>query len=110
MEKCGHIDKRACKKATVNLDVRYLCGNTLCRGTVTELSENCVCINTNMCLPLNARVELIIPSKEKVLNITGQVRRVLLQMTDRESDSMSVEVINPSRQFLQLVDSFSNTI
>ena len=108
MEKCGYRDTRKCRKNQEQFDVKYFFGNTLCRGNVTELSENCICIDTKMCLPLNAKVELIIPSKAEVLNVHGKVRRVLLQMTDEISDSMSVEVLNPSSKYFNLVNSFGD--
>jgi hypothetical protein len=108
MEKCGYIDTGKCRKKPEQFYVKYFCGNALCKGTVTEFSEHCMCINTDMCLPLNAKIELIIPSREEALSVHAQVRRVLLQMTDEISDSMSVEILNPSNKYLNLVDRFRN--
>jgi len=99
----GFIERRACKRIPVNVSMRFFVGNAVYTGTITDLSEKGMYVKTRMCLPCNSRLELLIPFKEEVLKIPLIVRRVV-KASDL-CDAMGVELPNPPRKYLELVES-----
>lgn len=99
MENCWFAGKRDCKKISSKIGVRYFWGNNLALGNVTEISRNCMCINTQFCIPLNSKVELLIPFRKSVLTVLARVSRY--KHTDSLYDTMYVEVLNSSREYLE---------
>jgi hypothetical protein len=106
MKNCKRDEKIHCEKLSKKIDTSYFFGNALASGTVTDISEDCMCINTKTCLPLNAKIELLISSHENFLNVSAKIRRVLLMMEDSKDNSMTVEVLNPTRKYLEFVNTF----
>ncbi len=103
MESCEYGGERDCKKMSAKVNARYFFGNFLSLGTVTGLSENCMCINTDMCIPLGSRIELLIPSGKDILSVPVSVRR--FNNKDSIFDTMCVEVLNPSSGYTEFVNS-----
>jgi hypothetical protein len=72
---------------------------------VNEISECCMCIDTDCYIPLNSEIELLIPFKKNVLNVSVRVKVHL--NTGCQHDVMSIEVLKPSREYLDFVNSIS---
>lgn len=106
MAKSKVIQKRADKRFPSSLVVKYFHRGSLCYGLVTDLSKRGMCINAGACLPSNSSINLILPLKEDVLELSVKVRRVV--RTDTFYDTMGVEVLNPSDTYLRIVDSFKD--
>jgi len=70
------MKKRAYERVPANVEISYFCGNSLYTGTITNHSENGMCISAGMCLPVDSLFEVLIPVKDKVLNIPVRVARV----------------------------------
>jgi hypothetical protein len=103
MESCRII--RDCKKVLLRIDARYFCCNSLCKASVNEISECCMCIETDCFIPLNSRIELLIPVKKNVLSVPSRVKGHL--RTENKHDVMSIEVLKPSRQYVDFVNSIN---
>jgi hypothetical protein len=101
MESCRIT--RDCKKVLSIIEARYFCCNSLCRATVNEISECCMCIDTDCYIPLNSKIELLIPFKIHTLYVPVRVMGHL--HTVCQHDVMCVEVLKPSRQYLDFVNS-----
>jgi hypothetical protein len=71
---CECKEERSCKKISSKVVARYFWGKTLALGNITNISPNCICINTLYCFPLDSRIELLIPFKRNVLEILAIVR------------------------------------
>lgn len=102
MDNCWFIGGRDCKKTSSKIEVRYFWGNVLALGNITDISSNCMCINTKFSFPLNSRIELLIPFKKNVLTILARVSRY--KHTDSLYDSMYVEVLNQNKDYLELLN------
>lgn len=103
VESCKII--RDCKKALSGIQARYFCCHYLCKATVNEISECCMCIDTDCYIPLNSKIELLIPFKSHTLYVPVRVKGHLYTVC--EHDVMSLEVLKPSLQFLDFANSIN---
>jgi hypothetical protein len=103
MESCRTT--RNCNKVKSRIEARYFCCNSLCRATVNEISECCMCIETDCYIPLNCKIELLIPFKIHTLYVPVRVKGHL--HTVCQHDVMSVEVLKPSQQYVDFVKSIN---
>lgn len=104
MENCEFIGKRDCKKIHAKVDAQYFAGNILSLGTITGTSSICMCISTKFMLPVNSRIELLIPFKKNILTVPVKVNRY--SHRDSLHEIMSVEILEPTSEFLEFVKSF----
>ncbi len=104
MGNCWFTGTRDCKKISAKVNVRYFWANKLALGNVTDISRNCMCISTKFCIPLNSKVELLIPLKKSILTILARV--CSYKHSDSLHDTMYVEVLNSSPEYLEFANSF----
>jgi hypothetical protein len=64
-----------------------------------------MCIETDCFIPLNSKIELLIPVKKNVLSVQVRVKGHL--RTAYQHDVMNVEVLKPSREYLDFVNSIN---
>lgn len=95
------MEKRAFERIPANLE--FHCFNMDYFGTVTNLSEKGMCINMRIPLHINSSDELIITFKEEGLRPPAKVKRI--EMAYSLSDTIVVEVLNLSKEYLEFVDS-----
>jgi len=98
------MQRRLYDRIPASLVVKFLYSGSVCYGLITDLSENGMCINTGMCLPSGSHAKLFLPLKEEILEISAMVRRVV--KTDGFYDTMGVELLDPPKKYLQIVESF----
>jgi hypothetical protein len=101
------MEKRRDKRIPAHIEAKFFFGNTLCSGIVTNVSECGMCIDTKMFLPFDANIELLISLENEVLNVPVSVKRVV--MTDSFYDTMGLEVLNQSREYLKLVENLRSS-
>jgi hypothetical protein len=102
MESCSVT--RDCKKVLSKIEARYFCCNFLYAAILNEISNSCMCIETDCFIPLNSKVELMIPLKKNVLSVPVRVKGHL--RTAHKHDVMSVEILRPSKTYLEFVNTF----
>jgi hypothetical protein len=105
MAVCEYALKRGCKKIHYNVGARNFFGFFSSFGTVKNLSGNCICIDSKMCLPLNSTIQLHIPSKENTLNVSVRVEKYINAAGFH--DTLTGKVLNPSKEYLEFVENFS---
>jgi hypothetical protein len=108
MGRCTLSGEFDCQKIPLNVDVKYLWGNRFALGNVTEISKSCVCIYTRFCFPIYSKIELLFPFKRNVITILSRVSGY--KHIDSLYDTMHVEVLNPSQEYLEFVSSFEKRI
>jgi hypothetical protein len=94
---CEFREDNGCKEISSKVNVRYFWGNTFALGNVTGISKNCICIKSKYCFPLNSNIELLLPTKGKVIDILATVSRY--KQVNFLNDTMCVEVLNPSQTY-----------
>ena len=98
--------KRNFERMTTSLRVNFSLNNEVNSGTITNLSNNGMFINTHMCLPLKSNFSVFIPLDDRVLDLPAKVRR--LTKTGNDYDGMGVELLNPAPRYLELLNSIRN--
>lgn len=99
------MEKRTCEKIPVEIDARFFCGNMFYSGTVTNLSTEGMHINTKRCFPSCTSFVTIIRNGKDLLQVITKVKR--LTRTNGCYDGMDVEILNPSKNYLDYVKSLS---
>ncbi len=108
MEDCEFRRERYCNKISLKVDTRFFWANMLALGDVTGISKNCICINTRFCFPLDSLIELFLPFKRKVINLSVRVDR--FKRKNSLHETMCVEVLNRSKEYLDFVYDLSPKI
>jgi hypothetical protein len=98
-------DIKDCKKTFASIEVILYCCNSLYSGTVKNISGNCICLNSNFCFPSNSMFELLVPFQRKFMDIPVRVSR--FAHIDTLFDTMSVEVLSPSKEYTDFVENFT---
>jgi hypothetical protein len=95
------MQKRAYERINTNVRVKFLYGSDLYSGTVTNLSENGMYIQTNRCLPFDAKFDILFQLKGEVKKFPIKVFRI--EKTDGFYNGMGVELIEHPRDYLEFV-------
>lgn len=95
------MQRRAFERIAADLRANFFCGNTIFRGTVTNLSENGMFVKTKMCFPFDSMFEILIPLKEEVLKVPVKVSRI--EKAEDFYDGMGVKVLNPPQNYIEFV-------
>jgi hypothetical protein len=101
MGNCNFSQKADCKRISTTVDVRYFWGKLFALGNVSDISKSCMCINTKYCLPLNSSIELLLQFNNRILTIPVKINGY--SHTNTLQDSMSVDVLNPSKEYLEFM-------
>ena len=96
---CTFKQVKDCRKTHSKAVVNFRSGALFYSGKATDISENCMCIDTHIRLPEHTLLKLLCRDK-KTLDIEVRVIE-----THRNSGSYktSVEVINPTLDFIYMV-------
>jgi hypothetical protein len=102
------MERRACKRIPVNVGLTFFYVNNLHSGTAQNVSENGIYFSTpDVFLPHDSLIELIVPLKEKLLDVNIRVNRLRLKSVDIAHFSVGADVLNPSKAYLDFVNSFN---
>ncbi len=102
-----YMEKRACHRIPVNVDIRYFCCSRIYTGTISNISEKGMLINTTeMCFPFDSQFEMFLPLKGEELRVPVSLSRIL--MLPDSHDSIGVELLNPSQDYLEFVGSLKS--
>ncbi len=96
------MQKRAFERIPVDFKIRYFCGDIACNGTITNLSENGMFIDTTIDFPFDANFELLLPISDMVIKISAIIKRVVKNKGVYQG--MGVELVNPPYNYLQFLN------
>lgn len=96
------MERRCFERIDICLPVRYVCDDMLYSGTVKNLSENGMFINTGNFLPCIDRLEILIPLNEEISRFYAMIRRI--EKIDDANYSMGVELLDSPESYLQFVE------
>jgi len=97
------MGRRAFDRISARIDVKFLLGDKVYAGTVSNLSENGLLILVQFNSPVHLREDfevLIIISKKRIM-IPVKIRRLADQYNN--CCPIAVEVLNPPREYLEFV-------
>jgi hypothetical protein len=98
------MEKRSFERFDANLPVKYYCDDRLYSGTVRNISEKGMFINTANFLPCIDRLEIIIPLEEEISKFSARIKRV--EKIDDLNYSMGIEIVDPPENYTQFVSTF----
>jgi hypothetical protein len=102
LEQMAFAEKRAFSRISAKIEARFFFGNIFYSGTVLNISEKGMFINTKRFLPSDAMFVIIIREDNELLKVIAKVKRVVSSTDDREG--MGVELLSPSVSYLQFVN------
>jgi hypothetical protein len=97
------MNKRNSERISVNLALRFPFSNTYIPGTVTDLSENGMFIDTELCFPLESKFEVLIKLKNEILTIPVQIARVV--KSNNKYSGMGVRILNSPPEYRAFLSS-----
>ena len=96
-------ERRTCERIQTNIDARFFYGNLFYSGSVSNMSDSGMFINTKRFLPIDSMFVVIIRLENELLKVIAKVKR--LTSTSDTGDGMGVVLLSPSRSYLELVSS-----
>lgn len=111
------MERRAYERIPLpsRVQVKFLLGNMIYPGVVTNISESGMFIGTKLSFPVGTEIDIavILPSEE-VLKIPVKVRRTITsdafyEYEYHDSNGMGVEVLTTPHSYQQFVSDLRNT-
>ena len=95
-------EKRAFERIPASIDARFFYGNIFYSGTVLNVSEKGMFINTKRCLPPDSMFVVIIRESNFLLKVIAKVKR--FEMYDSSCNGMGVELMSPSNDYVKFIN------
>jgi len=70
-------DRRSHPRIPARVQARFFCGRRIYKGDITDISEKGMFVSTDIRLPVNSRIEIMILVNGKVVKIPVTVRRTV---------------------------------
>ena len=96
------MEKRLYERVESNLKSRFFYGNMFFAGTIENISEKGMFISSDTCLPEGSFFVVILREGEKLIKVIAKVKRNC--KTEDVFDGMGVELLSPSKSYLEYVD------
>lgn len=106
------MEKRTFGRIPIEMDANIFWENVFYSGKVLNLSEKGMFINTNVFPPNDSTLDIIIILSNEHLKISSVVRRKIDKgKIDNpiKNNGIGVEILNPPKEYLQVVDNLRNT-
>jgi hypothetical protein len=103
IEQMAFAEKRAFNRISAKIEARFFFGNIFYSGTVLNISEKGMFINTRRVLPSDAMFVIIIREDNELLKVIAKVKRVVYSTAEKQG--MGVELLSPSVGYLQFINS-----
>ncbi len=101
-EMAALMEKRNSKRIQTKIDARFFYGNMFYSGTVLNVSEKGMFINTKRFLPDDSMFVVIVRSNHNYFKVIAKVKRS--QKFSDVSDGMGVELLSPSSEYLKFIN------
>jgi hypothetical protein len=95
------MEKRASGRIPKNLKVAFPCCNKIYAGTVADLSESGMLINSDVNLPIKSKFDILMSIKKEILKIPAIFVR--LEKEGKKYKGMGVKLLNPPKKYLEFV-------
>ncbi len=95
------MEKRSSDRIHKKLNIVFPCCNSFHSGTVLNLSEDGMLIDTKTWVPLQSTFEILIPLKKEILKIP--VKFVRLSKAGKRYKAMGVKLLDLPKKYLEFV-------
>jgi len=95
------MEKRAHPRIPTKIDARFFYGNLFYSGTVSNISQKGMFVNTRRLLPTGSIFVILIRAENQLLKVVARVKRNIRE--NGSHDGMGVELLSPSAPYMDLV-------
>ncbi len=99
------MSKRPFHKIRSNLKIKFFCSHSFCAGTLTDLSEKGMLIETKMTIPFDRIFDVVICLRERLIRVHVRFRKLI--GNNKSYDIMAVDVLNPQKDYLEFINDIS---
>jgi hypothetical protein len=96
------MERRSYLRISTKIDARFFYGNLFYSGTVSNMSQKGMFINTKRLLPSGSIFVVLIRAENQLLKVIARVKRNIRD--NNGSDGMGVELLSPSAMYAGLVN------
>jgi hypothetical protein len=96
------MERRSKKRIGAKFEASLFCGNLFYSGTVLNLTEKSMFINTKKSLPRDSMFVVVLRECDQLVNVIGQVKRHAKSHIN--SDGIGIELLSPSAGYLKFVN------
>ena len=102
------MEKRNCRRIDTSLTTSICCEPYHYQTTITNISEKGVCIYTTMCFPIGTECKLFISGKDGMLEVQACVKHLVKK--EDFNDAMGFELLNPSMDYIEFVNTLRHSL
>lgn len=95
------MEKRSHTRIPTKIDARFFYGNLFYSGTVLNISQKGMFINTRRLLPSGSIFVVLIRTENQLLKVIARVKRN--KRENSSDDGMGVELLSPSAMYTDLI-------
>ncbi len=106
-----HRERRAYDRVPTRMEARFLCGNRYYAGKITDVSEKGMFIHTDIRLPKNSPLSIIMLINNEVTKVPVTVRRTVessFRSDNVSTGGMGVELVKSPVQYMSYVSSLKS--
>ncbi len=101
-ENLSMVEKRSSERVPTTINAQFFYGNLFYSGTVLNVSEKGMFINTRRCLPKEAMFVVMVRSGKRSFKVIAKVKRA--NRFNDDCNGMGVELLSPSSEYLRFID------
>jgi hypothetical protein len=101
------MKKRSFERISTSIGVRFFSGESEYHGTVTNLSEKGMFINTKVNFPLKPQLEIFVPMKKEVLNFPVTIKR--FNKSGDVYNAIGVELLHAPQSYVEFVNTLRSS-
>ena len=95
------MQQRKYKRIPVNIPLRLPCGRTFVPGTVKNLSETGLFVNTELSFPVESKMEVLMKLEDEILIVPIEIIRVL--ESDHKCTGMGARILNVPKKYEEFI-------
>ncbi len=95
------MQRRQAKRINVKIEAMFHCGNKVCNGVVTNISEKGMFIDTKLVFPVDMNFDLIIPFRDSRLRFPVKITR--LQKAQGKYVGLGLEIAGSHEHYIDYV-------
>jgi hypothetical protein len=104
-ENAALVNKRSFERVSTSINARFFFGNLFYSGTLLNVSEKGMFINTKRYLPIESMFVVIFRLDNELFKIIAKVKRVA---KDDSTNGMGIELLSPSNDYMEYINSLKS--
>lgn len=105
------VERRSHERTPARIQARFFCGNRIYAGNITDVSEKGMFVRTDMSMPVDSKIDIMILVDRKVVKIPVTVRRRVNGNSSGGpalNSGMGVELTRSVRQYTEYIQNLKS--